>query len=185
MTIMAIKKLMQSMYLIGYQERRNSMAALWEIDAQIEELMDKLIDEETGEVNEEAMEELDKLNIDRKTKLENCGIMMKELTNEITALKDEINALKTRARVKTNKLESLSEYVKKSLNGEKFETSKVAYGYRRAQRVDIVNEDIVPDSWCRFETKRSVMKDVVKKALKNGEVVPGCTLTEVTHLMVK
>lgn len=161
------------------------MSALWEIDEQIANIMDMLVDEETGEINEEAMKQLEQLEIDREIKLENCGIAIKNLMAEVEAIQDEIKALKRRAETKAHKIERLAEYVKKSLKGETFETSKVVYGYRKSEKVEIIDEDMIPDKWCNFETTKKPIKSEIKKAIKNGEEVPGCVVIENINLQIK
>ena len=161
------------------------MSTLWEIDEQIRNMTEMLVDEETGEINEEALDTLEQLELDRDIKLENCGIVMKNLRAEIEAIQAEIKALKKRATAKANKYDRLAEYVKRSLDGETFETSKVAYSYIKSQSVDVVNEELVPDEWCKFETTRKPVVSNIKKALKDGEQVPGCVLVENMNLQVK
>ena len=46
---------------------------------------------------------------------------------------------------------------------------------RTGPSVQIVNEELVPDTLCRF--KREVSKTAVKEALNAGEYVPGAILT--------
>lgn len=162
-----------------------SKTTLWEINEQIDMLTDQLVDDETGEINEEVMEQLEQLSIDRDEKIEACGIVMKQLASEVDAINAEIKALKARATAKANRHDRIAEYVKQTLQGEKFETSKVAFSYRKSQSVEVVNEKIVPDEWCRFETTRKPVKADIKKALKNGEQVPGCVLVESINLQLK
>lgn len=158
---------------------------LWEINEQIEMLTSQLVDEETGEINEDIMEQLEQLDIDKHEKIENCGIVMKSLLAEVDAINEEIKTLKARASAKANRYDRLAEYVKKSLNGDKFETSKVAFSYRKSDKVDVVNVDIVPEEFLKYETKISPMKSLIKKELKSGKEVPGCVLTESTNLQLK
>ena len=73
----------------------------------------------------------------------------------------------------------------RSLGGQRFETAKVAFSYRKSERVDVINEEIVPDKFCRFETKRVPSKTDIKKMLKSGEEVPGCVLVESQNLQIK
>ena len=42
-----------------------SKTTLWEINEQIDMLTDQLVDDETGEINEEVMEQLEQLSIER------------------------------------------------------------------------------------------------------------------------
>lgn len=161
------------------------MATLYEINEQIEALTEQLIDDETGEINEEVMEQLEQLEIDRNEKIEACGIVMKQLASEIEAINREIKALKARAEAKANRHDRIGEYVKATLHGEKFETAKVAFSYRKSQSVEVTDESIIPDEWCKFETTRKPVKTEIKKALKAGEKIPGCVLIENTNLQIK
>lgn len=158
---------------------------LWEINEQIELLTSQLVDEETGEINEDIMEQLEQLDIDKHEKIENCGIVMKNLLAEVDAINEEIKTLKARASAKANHYDRLAEYVKRSLDGERFETSKVVFSYRKSDKVDVVNVDIVPEEFLKFETSVTPMKSLIKKVLKSGGEVPGCVLVENTNLQLK
>lgn len=161
------------------------MASLFDINKQIEELTDRLVDEETGEINEEVMAELEQLEMDREDKIENCGMMMKQLASEVDAINEEIKALKARATAKANKHDRIGNYVKATLKGKPFEKSRVAISFRKSERVEIADEALVPDEWCKFETTRKPVKTEIKKALKGGENVPGCVLVESMNMKVK
>lgn len=158
---------------------------LYEMNAQIEELSERLVNTETGEIDEAVMKELDELNMARDEKLEGCGIVIKNLAAECIGLKVEIDALKERMASKERRMDNMMRYVDNNLRGEKFETSKVAFSYRKSQSVDVVNEDAVPDELCRYETTRKPVKTEIKKLLKNGEEVPGCVLVEKNNLNIK
>lgn len=158
---------------------------LYDMNAQIEELSERLVNTETGEIDEAVMKELDELNMARDEKLEGCGIVIKNLAAECIGLKVEIDALKERMSSKERRMDNMMRYVDNNLRGEKFETSKVAFSYRKSQSVDVVNEDAVPDELCRYETTRKPVKTEIKKLLKNGEEVPGCVLVEKNNLNIK
>lgn len=163
------------------------MATLWEINEEIEQILlfDDMVDPETGEVNEDLMKRLDELEMERDEKLEGCGIVMKELNAEIVAIKAEMDALKKRMTTKMNRLDRIGEYVSRTLGGKKFETPKVAFSFRKSEKVDVVNEDLVPENFCDFETKRKVRKTDIKAAIKSGKDVPGCVLVESKNLQIK
>ena len=161
------------------------MASLFEINEQIEMLTEKLIDEDTGEINEDVMAELEALEMDREDKIEGCGLMMKQLAAEVAAINEEIKALKARANAKANRHDRIGEYVKATLKGKPFERARVSMRFRKSVKVEITDETLVPDEWCKFETTRTPMKTEIKKALKNDEAVPGCVLVENMNLQVK
>lgn len=161
------------------------MASLFEINEQIEMLTDKLVDEETGEINEEVMAELEALEMDKNDKLEGCGLMMKQLSAEVSAINEEIKALKARATAKANRHDRIGEYVKATLKGKPFERARVSLSFRKSEKVEITDETLVPDGYCKFETTRKPVKSEIKKALKNDETVPGCVLVENMNLQVR
>lgn len=161
------------------------VSSLYDINTQIEELTNKLVDEETGEINEEIFEQLEQLDMDKKEKIENYGIVIKNIKGEIEALDSEIKSLTERKKAKTNKMNRMMDYAKYSLNGDTLETSKVAFGYKKGESVDVIDEEIVPDDYCKFETTRKPMKTEIKKAIKGGKKVPGCVLIVENHLQVK
>lgn len=158
---------------------------LYEMNEQIETLTEQLVDEETGEINEEVMKQLDELNMDRDEKLEGCGIVIKNLAAECVGLEAEIKSLKERLAVKVNRVNNMMRYVDNNLRGEKFETAKVAFSYRKSQSVDVIDEEIVPDELCKYETTRKPVKTEIKKLLKSGKEVPGCVLVEKNNLNIK
>ena len=161
------------------------MASLFEINEQIEMLTERLVDEETGEINEEVMAELEALEMDKNDKLEGCGMMLKQLSAEVAAINEEIKALKARSKAKANKHDRIAEYVKATLKGKPFERARVSMSFRKSERVEIDDESLVPDEWCKFETTRTPMKTEIKKALKNDEKIPGCVLVKGINLQVK
>lgn len=160
------------------------MASLFEINKDIEELMEKMIDPETGEINEEVMGQLEQLDMDMDEKLENYGLVMKQLMAEASALIDESNALKRRAEVKLNKYGRMEQLVKMVLNGKPKEYKRVKFGFRPSKSVEIVNEDLVPDEYCIFKTERKPQKTEIKKLLNAGKEVPGCVLVEHENLQL-
>lgn len=158
---------------------------LYEINEQIEMLTEQMVDPETGEINEDIMGQIDDLEIDYDTKMENCGVVIKSLTAEVDVLTAEKKALESRIKVKMNKIERLCNYINANLKGQKKEYPKVAFGYRKGSKVNVVSEELVPDDLCRYETTRKPIKSEISKLLKAGEEVPGCVLEETMNLQIK
>ena len=159
--------------------------SLYELDRSIEEVLMNLVDEETGEVDEGKLEQLNQLNIDRDNKIESCVLYAKSLRADGDAIMNESNTLKDRATKKFNKAERILQYVDMSLNGEKFETERCLVTYRPSQAVEILNEDALDDKYFRVKTDRKPDKAVIKKALKAGEMVTGAVLVDKLNMSVK
>lgn len=161
------------------------MATLYKIDKDIEELLDSLVDEETGEVDEDKLDALNQLNIDRKEKIENCILFAKSEKADAEAILNEIEVLKKRAASKLNRSERVLGYVEHSLDGSEFETDRCVVKYRNTQSVEIINEEIVPDKYCVFRTERKPSRTELKKAIKSGESVPGAVLVDHRRMRVE
>lgn len=158
---------------------------LFNIDVEIERLSEHLIDEETGEINEEVMEQLDQLQMDREKKLENIGCLIKAKMAEAEAHDAEMKTQKKWRDSRLKEVDRLMAYAGLVLNGEKFETTKVKFGWKKSTGVVIPDESLVPDEYCSFETERKPMKAEIKILLKSGEEVPGCFLEERNNLNIK
>lgn len=161
------------------------MASLYEINKQIEEILETLVDEETGEVDEEKLDALNQLNIDRKAKIENCILYAKSLKADAEAILKESDALKDRATVKLNRAERTLQYVEYILSGEEFETDRCQVTYRPSKTVEIINIDAIPEQYMKVKTTTTPDKMAIKKVLKDGGLVPGAVLEDHLKMRVK
>lgn len=161
------------------------MSSLFEINSQIEDLTDKLVDEDTGEINEDALEQLEQLQMNQDEKLEAYGMVILSLKAEVEALTEQSKRFKARAETKMNRMIRMMDLVSGTLKGEKKEYTNVAFSFRESKSVNVVNEELVPDELCVFKTTRTPSKTEIGKLLKSGEAVPGCVLEEKRNLLVK
>ena len=158
---------------------------LYEINQQIEQLIDN-IDPETGEAlfDEEALNEL---MLAREEKIEQVALAVKNITAEADAIATEIKKLTERKRVLENKAESIRDYLQRQLDGAKFQTAKVAISYRNTKSVEI-NEakfwesDPLP---CFYRTKQEADKTAIRKAIEDGQTVPGAEIVVKSSMQVK
>lgn len=161
---------------------------LWEINKEIEEAVNRVfssVDEETGEVSDEAMQVLTDLQMAKEEKLENIGLYIKNLKAEAKAIKEEEEALKKRRESKEKKAESLSKYVTMILNGEKWESSKVAFTFRKSSQTKITDIDAIPEAYKTMETTWKADKTAIKKAIEAGEDIAGAHIEEKINMSIK
>ena len=156
---------------------------LYEIDNAILEC----IDLETGEIID--TEQLDKLQMERDTKLENVACWIKELKAEAEALKNEKQALAERQRVAENKAESLKKWLAYALQGEKFKTTKCAISFRKSEAVEVTDEGLnnlmkEHDELLTYKAPEP-NKTKIKQALKDGLNVAGVQLVQNTSTIIK
>ena len=156
---------------------------IYEIDQAIMECVDL----ETGEIID--TEQLDKLQMERDTKLENVACWIKELKAEAEAIKAEKQILANRQKVAENKAESLKKYLAYALDGKKFSTAKCAVSFRNTESVEITPEGLEAlmkehDELLTYKAPEP-NKTAIKQALKDGLNVAGVQLVQNVSTIIK
>lgn len=156
---------------------------IYEIDNE----MLSLIDEETGEIKDyEAFEEL---QMQKEEKIENTALWYKNLVAESKAIREEEKALAERRKSLENKAENLKNFVNRTLNGNKFSTSKVAISYRKSTAVEVDDEFIdyaMKNNNDLLTFKRpEPNKTVIKGMLQGGFDIPHAELVERNNMSIK
>ena len=110
---------------------------------------------------------------------------IKNLKSDAADYKAEKEAFAEREKAAREKADKLSEWLKKALNGQKMTTVKVAVSFRNSESVEIPDATIVPKKWCRKEIKYTPDKVRIKAAIKAGEKVKGCSISENRNINIK
>lgn len=160
---------------------------LFEINSAIENF-DFQVDEETGEILN--ISDLDNLELEKNTKIENIALFIKNLKANEKALDDEYKAMYARKKATVNKRQSLEKYLAKALDFNKFETPKCKLSFRKSTQVD-VDEDFI--NWALKNRPELVKTDIVQKpikkdimkALKDNEELEHCSLRYENNLQIK
>ena len=144
---------------------------LYEIDQAIE----NLIDDETGEVLD--LDAFLDLKMERDRKIENMALWVKNMTAEAKAYKEEKEAFAARERATKNKLERVKKYLSTILDNQKFSTSKVAISFRKSESVEVDDTFLEwakknADDLLRYK-EPEIDKKAIKEALKNGKEIKG------------
>ena len=169
------------------------MNTLYELDSKIAELLEtgfemSCIDAETGEIDETQLAVyLEQLQLDRKTKIDNIAVFVKNLEAEAVAIRAEEKKLKERREAKERKAERLKNYIKTSmlLQGEtKFESARVSMSLRNSKAV-VVDESKLESVYFTSKIVQSVDKKAIKAALEAGILVEGAMLEERKNLQIK
>lgn len=151
---------------------------IYEIDAAIT----ACVDQETGEILDEAA--LDALVMERDKKIENVACWIKDLKAEAGAIREEEKALADRRHGAENKVESLKQWLNDALRGKKFKTAKVSVSYRKSKSVQVTDEKAIDEKFF-IPQPAKLNKKMINEFLKNGIAIKGCELEEKTNLQVK
>ena len=164
------------------------MSSLFDIDAEImacikREDSDEYINTLTGEVLD--AEAMDALKMEIPKKLENLGRWMLNLEAEEKALADQEKRFKERKDATKRKRESIKSYVGAFLNGKPYKCTDFEFKWRTSESVKF-DGDIykVPDDYLRYK-EPELDKAKIKKALKSGIEISGCSLEVKNNLSIK
>lgn len=154
---------------------------------EIDNAMMSLIDEETGEIKDyEAFEEL---QMQKEEKIENVALWYKNLVAESKAIREEEKSLAERRKTLEHRAESLKNFVNRTLQGNKFATSKVAISYRKSTAVEVDDEFIdyaMKNNNDLLTFKRpEPNKAVIKGMLQGGFDIPHAELVERNNMSIK
>lgn len=161
---------------------------LYEIDKQLEQLIENGTDLETGELVIDQSE-FESLQMQREEKIENIALYYKNLNAEITAITDEISNLnerRDRVKRKAEKMKSLLSY---ALNGERFSTGRVDVKYHKSISLELDEDKFM--SWAvsrpeylRFKSPEPD-KNAIRKKIQQGISIPGAELVEKMNVIIK
>lgn len=160
---------------------------LYEINEALEQALEAAFDPETGEIlDEDALAQVETLELAREDKLEGIACWIKDLRADAEAIKTEKNNLAKRERAANNKADRLTEYLKWQLAGEKLKTARASVSYRRSEAVELADNfepmNLPSDCWA---VEYKVNKTAIKEHLKAGETLEGAELVTRTSIIIK
>lgn len=159
---------------------------LYELSQQYAQLIALLEDEDADveliEGTIEAVEEAFHL------KAENLAKVIRDFQSDADAIKEEAKRLAERSRAIEKKTDKLKEYLLQQMvmtNTDKIAGKFFTISTRKSTSVNVESLDQVPETFKNVKTEIVADKRAIAEALKNGEVIPGCTLNENKSLQIK
>ena len=141
------------------------------------------------EVNEDGevlnIDELDALELEKKEKLENIGLWIRNLEAEKDAVSNQKKIFADREARLGKNIDSLKGYLTYALDGQKFSTDKVSVSFRKSESVHITDEHLIDDKYMNVSVVKKPDKKVIKDTLKAGEEVKGAELIVKQNISVK
>jgi hypothetical protein len=167
---------------------------LYEINAEMESLIEANIDFETGEINPKIEEQLSNLDIERDKKIEGIAIVVKIAKVDSDVIANEIKRLQSMKKSLENKQNFLKQIIKAELAGEKFKTHRVSIYYSSSESVEIdytkpesaniadkietLNSDLV-------KVEKTLRLTEIKKQLKAGIDLPFLSLKKKQSIVIR
>lgn len=159
---------------------------LYEIDQRLV----SLVDPETGELLD--YEAFDRLQMERRDKIEHMALWVKDLTALAQAIKEESDKLTERRRAAERRADRLMEYIERALDGEKFSTARCKVTFHPSVSLEVGDRDALI-AWaqesghddCLTYKPPEVSKTAVRELLKQGVHVPHVQLVKKMNVGVK
>lgn len=160
--------------------------SLYQITQKQQELFDFILEAE-GEITPDVEESL-KINADNfQEKARGYIWMIKKLEADNITINEEMNRLE-RIEKRNNKLiDRLKESMKMALEifGESKKIDTFTLSLRKSKSVEIIDADVIPESFRVIKTTETINKTEIKKAIESGVSVPGATIKENNNLQIK
>lgn len=157
----------------------------------MEELWEMAIDEETGEIKDSALLEELQQGIET-TLMEKSADIVKYYKNRdslIESIDKEIKRLQELKKIGEKKQDSFKNYIKmcmEKMGVKKIETSNGNISLRKTpESVELIDEEIIPEKFKTTVQLEKISKTDIKKALQEGEEVPGATLKRGMSINIK
>lgn len=161
------------------------MAKLYELTDDYLSLWESLSDPEADWT--EAEEKLRGIERAFDDKVSACAKMIRNMESEETALTREIDRMSRRHDALVRKTKAIKEYVKAEMETsgrEKVRTDVFTVSVQHSpDKVHVVDETRIPPQY--YQTTKRLDKIEVLRMLKAGYAVPGCELTQGSHLRIR
>ena len=161
---------------------------LYEITDAIEVICAQQVDHETGVPTDEASAALDDLAIAKEEKVLNIARYLLGEEAEAGMVQQQIDRLAQRKRRHEARAKWLRNYLEGNLQAgaEKYRDAVATVGWRKSQRVEVVDADAVPKEFLRvIPATTEIDKQAAKPVLKGGASIMGLELVTRHSLQVK
>jgi hypothetical protein len=148
-----------------------------------------MYDEDTGEIQEQALQELEKVTDDVKTKGLAVACYIKNLEAESKAVEEAKKAMALREQRLNKRVDYLTDYLR--YNMEKCGIKEITCPYFKARlqkcqpAVDVTEETEIPEEFFNIKQTRALDKMKVKQAIMGGATIPGVTLKFNNTLIIR
>jgi len=135
--------------------------------------------------NDEFMIHMDNLNAEFESKIKNCAFYVKNMTGDISAIDVELKRLQTRKKTINNRIDGMKDYMQRNmieLQKPKIDFEIISVRLQNnPPRVNILNDELIPDE---FKTEKTIVS-LDKKAIKEAGGCKGAEIVQEQSLRIK
>lgn len=152
---------------------------LWKIIEDLSQMIESSVDPETGEITDEVMTLIEGQELELSDKLDACGGIILHWESYAESLKEQAKSMTQRAKQIEKRAKSFKDYVKYGMKKMDIKKNKGSFQLsilKGRESLVIVDLDKIPGKFKKQVVEWKVDKNEIKKALKDGEEVPGVKL---------
>lgn len=164
-----------------------SALRLYEIADQYQFLLRDFYDDETGEINENALARLQALQEPLETKCINITRIFKQIDAEREAIEKERKLMAAREKALKNQVDRLKSYLLDNMERCELSEIKCPQFIIKLQKnpvsVDAYDKSVIPDQYKKITIDYDLTK--IKGDIANGIDVPGARLVQSNHIRIR
>lgn len=160
------------------------MAKLYKLAEDLEtayQLLSESVDEETGEINPEALDLLNECKANFEDKIAGLAEFIKRLNVDCEAYKEEEARLCKCKNATEKKIDWLKGYIRDNMvkfGRNKLETTSCKVSLGTSSAVNVFCEAKIPEEYKTIKETVKIDKKAISQAIKNGVEIPGAEIIE-------
>ena len=160
---------------------------IYQIEQSYNQLAEELIDN-----GGELTPELETALAITEEKLQNTSVAYSFVIKQMDADIDTIDAEIKRLQAAKKQREKASEYLKERIKHamelfiiEEIKTPLVKINFRKSETVEVENVNELTSAYKTIKIVETADKMAIKEAIKNGAVIPGCSIVQHRNLQIR
>jgi len=160
---------------------------IFQIEQNYNQLAEELIDN-GGELTPLLEEKLAITEEQLQNKSVAYSFVIKQMDADIDTIDAEIKRLQASKKQREKASEYLKERIKHAMElfgTEEIKTPLVKINFRKSETVEVENVNELTSAYKTIKIVETADKAAIKSAIKNGAVIPGCSIVEHRNLQIK
>jgi hypothetical protein len=160
---------------------------IFQIEQSYNQLAEELIDN-GGELTPELSEALQITEEQLQNKSVAYSFVIKQMDADIDTIDAEIKRLQAAKKQREKASEYLKERIKHAMelfSIDEIKTPLVKINFRKSETVEVENVNALTSAYKVVKVTEQADKAAIKAALKDGTVIPGCSIVEHRNLQIK
>jgi predicted nuclease with TOPRIM domain len=147
-----------------------------------------MLEDAGGDLTPELEQALQITEQELEVKAVNYARVCLALDSKVKSIDDEIKRLQDRKKKFEKSGEMLEERLKGAMDQfglQRLESDLISLSFRKSESVEVFSPEVVPEQYYVEKTTKTVSKELIKAAIKEGCIVAGAKLVTKQNLQIK